>query len=102
MNENLHPLSPKQLEELIERLENLDEETEESYEYPVSDLVANLHHPGISRRSKAEIIDGKLTRYFLYFTSPPETWERLCGRSGTYTVDADSLKALCFDCSLMS
>ena len=102
MTENLHPLSPSQLEKLIERMENFDNETEESYEYPVSDLIANLRHPGTSRRSKVEIIDDKATRYYLYFTSPPETWKMLCGRTGTYTVDADSLRALCFDCSLMN
>ena len=95
-------LTAKEQDTLITRLENMKSSIEESYEYPLEDMIENLRDPKQRKRNEIEEKNGKADKYYIHFTSPSWTWEMLCGRSGVYTIDATSLKALNFELGLMN
>lgn len=100
--ETRRKLNAEEQELLALRLEDLYLSVSESYEYPLKDLIDNLRNSKQRRKNEVEEMAGKATKYFLRFSSPDETWEMLCGRAGIYTVDAESLKAIDFQLTLMN
>ena len=87
---------------LVARLEELRSSIEDSYEYPLDDLIDNLKNPKQRKKNEVEEDNGVALRYYLHFSSPDETWELECGCAGIYTVDAGSLKAVDFNLTLMN
>jgi len=95
-------LTAKEQEALALRLEEMKSSIQESYEYPLDDLIDNLKNSKQINNNEVEEDSNRALRYFLHFSSPYETWEMLCGRAGIYTVDARSLKALDFQLTVMN
>ena len=97
-------LTGNEQKELIIRLVDSFPLIQSSYEYPLSDLIRNLNDPGQNRYNEIEIENenGSPVKYYLRFSSPPSTWQGLCGCAGIYTVDAQSLRALDFTMTAMS
>jgi len=87
---------------LVTRLEELRSSIEESYEYPLDDLIDYLKDPKQRKINEVEENSGVALRYYLNFSSPDETWEMDCGRAGIYTVDEASLNAVDFNLTLMN
>ena len=95
-------LTPDEFTELLAQLRANEKKIEDSYEYPLKDLLEHLENAGpsacrVSKRNDS----GEVAEYRLHFCSPPSTWEMLCGRSGFYYVEACTYRALRFDCEIM-
>lgn len=95
-------LTLEEQEALAERLKRLDPSAASIYEYPLEDSIAHLRGRAEGADHEVEEEDGHPLRYFLGFSSPDETWAMLCGRAGTYTIDAESLEATAFDYTAIS
>jgi len=95
-------LTLEEQESLVERLERLYPSALSTYEYPLEDLIAHLRGRAEGTEHEVEEEDGHPLRYFLGFSSPGETWAMLCGRSGIYTIDAETLEATAFDYTAIS
>jgi hypothetical protein len=87
---------------LVTRLEELLSSIEESYAYPLDDLIDNLKNPKQREKNEVEEDNGVALMYYLHFSSPDETWALECGCAGIYTVDAGSLKAVDFNLTRMN
>lgn len=83
-------------------LREVDYATMTTYAYPLRDLIANLLDSEDSNKNEVEELNGQPVQYILHFSSPPPTWELLCGRAGIYTVDAKTLKAESFELTTMN
>jgi len=96
-------LTAEELRSIADRLESLSPSIAEGYEYPLSDLIANLRESGGEMENYVELDrNGTAVLYYLHFSSPAWTWESLCGREGIYTVDATSLQSQGFGITLMN
>ncbi|ADG66045.1 hypothetical protein Plim_0193 [Planctopirus limnophila DSM 3776] len=100
--ETTRELTAEEVGNLANQLQNAYDSIQDSYEYPLDDLIDYLQQSQSEPIHEVEESDGVAARYFLYFSSPPETWEALCGREGIYTVDAKTLRANNFDISVMN
>ena len=95
-------LTRNELNSLIARLEEMRSSIEESYEYPLADLIDYLKKAKQRGNNEVEEDSAGAQRYYLYFSSPAETWQMLCGRAGIYTVDAETLKAVDFNLTILN
>jgi hypothetical protein len=69
----------------------------DSYEYSLRGLIAVLEDPQYNDRQMIlRDNSGNIIEYHLFYTSPPETWELMCGRQCSYRVDPLTLKAQLF------
>ena len=84
------------------RLEEKLPSIKKSYAYPLKDLLDHLRVSTEKYKNEVEEEEGKAVKYYLYFSSPSQTWKSLCGRAGFYTIDAVTLKSLHFQLTVMS
>ena len=101
---NKIPLSAKECKQIVERLKLLDEATAGSYDYPVEHLIDYMEK---SRRQEEHFRDfdqqsGRTIAYVIFFSSPDETWNMLCGRAGYYSLHPVTLECLAFQLTVLS
>jgi len=93
-------LTRKEQKDILSRMKNLRPDIEDSYNYPLQDLIDYLENNTSARyegKNKIETGDDGIPSYlFLYFTSPRNTWQNLCGVEGIYKIDAATLRAIDF------
>ncbi|QDV29087.1 hypothetical protein Spb1_09550 [Planctopirus ephydatiae] len=95
-------LTAEEVGNLANQLQNAYDSIKDTYNYPLDDLIEYLQQTQSKPIHAVEESAGVAIRYFLMFSSPPETWEALCGREGIYTVDARTLRAINFDITIMN
>lgn len=95
-------LTAEEVQNLANQLRNAYDSIKDSYDYPLDDLIDYLRQTQGKPIHAVEESAGVAIRYFLMFSSPPETWKALCGREGIYTVDARTLRAINFDITIMN
>ena len=95
-------LTPEESKALAAALEQLPAELSSTYAYPLGDLISILQNPRRQTGHEVEEASGRAVTYYLRFSSPPKTWEMLCGVAGIYEVDAHTLEAREFHLSVIS
>lgn len=100
--ETTRELTAEEVGNLANQLQNAYDSIKDTYNYPLDDLIEYLQQTQSKPIHAVEESAGVAIRYFLMFSSPPETWEALCGREGIYTVDARTLRAINFDITIMN
>lgn len=95
-------LTAEEVGDLANQLQSAYASIKDSYEYPLDDLIDYLRETQKKPIHEVEESAGVAIRYFLMFSSPPETWEALCGRQGIYTIDAKTLQAINFSITIMN
>lgn len=58
-----------------------------SYPYSPFDLIEQWVAGKFREVPRVETVEGQPVKFLLPFSSPPETWDQLCGRAGFYEVD---------------
>jgi hypothetical protein len=90
-------------------------EIRQSYEFPLEDVIASIKDRALQNRQFAELdvedyrgrLEDKVVlapkEYcWVYFQSPPWTWETLCGRAGWMVIDVQICKQKAFFLEIMN
>lgn len=91
------PLTVEEVLDLANQLDKVNEQTGQTYCYPIADLIAWMREHPDSLKHRGQLEGGKMRKVFLHFKSPAYTWKMLCGREGVYTVDPKTLCAEAYD-----
>ena len=97
-NKNWRSATHAEFIELLEGLKANHAAIEDSYDYPLEDLLEHLENKGAAA-CKTMRAEGSETimHYMLHFQSPGSTWESLCGVEGHYFIDPTTLRAQLFE-----
>ena len=88
---------------LIEKMEGLNENSNSKVHFPWKDVIASIfkkQEPLILLSIKCKECQHNLV--LLYFVSPPETWQALCGTAGYLVICPHCIKQIDYDCSIIS
>lgn len=97
-NKNWRDATPEEFEALMEGLKANLSAVEESYDYPIEDLLEYLEKKGVSACKTMRAEDsGPILHYMLHFVSPEHSWQNLCGVEGHYFVDPATFRAHFFE-----
>ena len=97
------PFSEEERVALIKKMKRSRKTIAETYKHPLDALLACLHfHADWDLSGSTQNADGSTKDYILVFMTPPDTWRRLHGRGGFYTVDPKTLKATKFTMTVMN
>jgi len=97
-NKNWRDATPDEFMTLLEGLKANQSTIEDSYEYPLEDLLEHLEKRGAGacKTMRAENSD-LILHYMLHFQSPYSTWQSMCGVEGHYFIDPTTLRAHLFE-----
>lgn len=97
-NKNWRDATVEEFKELLEGLKANQAAIEDSYEYPIENLLEYLEMKGVAAcktmRPEGSV---QILHYMLHFQSPDYTWASLCGVEGHYFIDPGTFRSLLFE-----